>query len=1014
MRPKRLLFSLAVLPAIAHALPEGFVIREFGGPPNLEYPTALSAAANGDVYVSSDKNGSLGHVPHYGKIVRARDTDGDGKADQFVDFVPDVNSPRGGHFTGGTFYLIHPPYLSSYRDTNGDGVADETKTLVTGFGWGIEHPRGADHTTNGVRMGIDGWLYVAVGDFGMPDATGADGKHVTLQGGGVARVRPDGSELELYSTMTRNICDVAISPYLDLFSRDNTNDGKGWNTRFHHLTELASPGYPRLYQNFIDEIAQPLADYGGGSGTGGLYLHEPGFPKNFGDMVYTCDWTTGNIYNHPMKPFEATFVAEQEVFEKLTRAIDIDVDGFSRLYVADWRNGGFSFSEDKQVGFIQQIIVPGETPASYIDVTKAKDAELPALLASRSGVQRLEAQREILARGKKPEFAKAIHAIAKDAAQPLYGRVAAIFTFKQLYGKDSTKPLLELVTDDAVREFALRAMTDRVSELDGVPAQPYLDALKDKNPRVALQASIGLARLKDQAKGSTAAILAAAATWPRDESKLGTGEHYRLPHTAVKALVKIGDVKTLLNAVTESPAQRDTALRALQEIQGVEATDGLIAIADSTTDDAIREAVIKVLARLYNIEKPWDLKSWWSTRPDDRGPYFEPVAWEGTPKVKAAIERAFVKLPEARQLPIVQIIAKNRVPLGELKLGNLDPVIVALDADKIYDAQIAILIDAAKSPKRPWDQRIECYRGVLKAGGDNKLDGSLGILAEWAGEKDLAPAAAQSIQEFINDSQRGNEVDGLLKLGASQGDAASRIAWKSLLTVLNSPLAKPDAKKKVRAGIDKNPREIGFFQALADLKLSGFDPQIEIGINSDNRILIDAAKAAQAAAGSVAATGKKVGDLPPAEVAKHAMDSKGDVATGARLFTAQGCIACHAIDLKAEQKGPYLGAAGAKFTRDYLIDSVLEPSKVVAQGFRTAVFNLKDGSSKMGFVTGEADGVVSLRDIAGQASKLNRADVAGESELPTSMMPPDLAAPLTLDDFTSLIEYLASLKSVGG
>ena len=30
----------------------------------------------------------------------------------------------GGHLVGDTFYLIHPPYLTSHRDTNGDGVQD--------------------------------------------------------------------------------------------------------------------------------------------------------------------------------------------------------------------------------------------------------------------------------------------------------------------------------------------------------------------------------------------------------------------------------------------------------------------------------------------------------------------------------------------------------------------------------------------------------------------------------------------------------------------------------------------------------------------------------------------------------------------------------------------------------------------------------------------------------------------------------------------------------------------------
>jgi putative heme-binding domain-containing protein len=1009
MRPNRLIPIIALTPVVSLALPEGFVIREFGGPPQLEYPTAVSAAANGDVYVSSDKNGSLGHEDAYGKIVLARDTDNDGKADKFIDFVPDVDSPRGGHFVGGTFYLIHPPYLSSFKDTDGDGVADEKKELVKGFGWGIEHPRGADHTTNGVRMGIDGWLYVAVGDFGMPDAVGADGKHLTLQGGGVVRVRPDGSEMEVYTAMTRNICDIAISPYLNLFSRDNTNDGKGWNTRFHHFTHLADAGYPRLYQNFADETALPLDDYGGGSGTGGLYLHEPGFPGNFGDMIFTCDWTTGNVYNHPVKPFEATFVAEQQVFEKLTRAIDIDVDGFSRLYVADWRNGGFSFTKDKEVGKIQQIIAPNEKPASYVDVTKVKDGELPALLVSRSGVQRLEAQREIIAR-RKPEFAKAVLAIAKDGGQPLYGRVAAIFTLKQTFGKDSNKPLLDLAGDDSIREFVLRAVTDRVSELEGVPAKPYVDALKDGQHRVVLQALVGLSRLK--AKDTSAAILAEASKWSFDQSKLGKGEHYRLPHTAVKALAELKDYPALLKAV-EIPAQRELALRALQEAHGMPAVDGLAAIVDGTDDNAVREGVVKALARLYNVEKKWDLNSWWNTRPDDRGPYYEPVVWEGTPKVKAAIEKAFEKLPADAHSRVVEVIAKNRVPLGELKLGNLDPVIVALGASKLYDSQLIVLIDAAKSDKRPWDQRVECYNAVKKAGGEGSLNNLLSILAQWSVAKDASPAATQAIHDFINDPQRGNEAEGLIKAGSTAQDAESRIAWKSLLTVYKSPLAKADHKKKIQAALDKNPREMGLFFAIADLKMSGFDKQIENALNSDNKLLIDAAKAAKEA-GAAAGSGKKVAELPAAEVLKHAMENKGDVKAGERLFTAQGCIACHAIDLKAEQKGPYLGAAGAKFTRDYLIDSILDPNKVVAQGFRTAMFALKDGKAAMGFVTGEADGVISLRDIAGQASKINRADVKEEKELPTSMMPPGLGSNLTIEEFTSLIEYLVSLKAVGG
>ena len=37
--------------------------------------------------------------------------------------------------------------------------------------------------------------------------------------------------LELYSTGTRNILEVAVSPRMDLFARDNTNDGGGWDVQ---------------------------------------------------------------------------------------------------------------------------------------------------------------------------------------------------------------------------------------------------------------------------------------------------------------------------------------------------------------------------------------------------------------------------------------------------------------------------------------------------------------------------------------------------------------------------------------------------------------------------------------------------------------------------------------------------------------------------------------------------------------------------------------------------------------
>jgi putative heme-binding domain-containing protein len=1014
--------GLLFLTAAAHAVPEGFTIREFVGTaqePEI-YPTAVTAAANGDVYISSDKNGSLGHIKGMGRILLARDTKGAGKADVMIEYTK-VESPRGGHFVGGVLYLVHPPFLSKFQDRNNDGKADyesERTLLVDGLGGGIEHPRGADHTTNGCRMGIDGWLYIAVGDFGaglIRDNAGAiglgDKKRVTLYGGGVMRVRPDGTELEIYTEMTRNICDVAISPTLDLFSRDNTNDGKGWNTRFHHFTSLANPGYPRLYKNFDEEIARPLADYGGGSGTGGLYLSEPGFPKGWGETLFTCDWTTGTIHNHPIKPFEATFVAQQQTFHKVPRATDIDVDGNSRLYIADWRAGGFSYlGKGKQQGMIQQVVAEGVKPNRYIDVTQVTDAELVKLLASDSSVQRLEASRRIIDL-KKTDLAEAVLALATSGQAHLYHRVAAIFTYKQLLGAGSTKGLVRLTKDAAVREFALRALADRTTETKDVPVEPFLDGLKDPNPRVRLQATIGLQRLG--AKDAVAALAAAAATWPADEAKLEEGAHYRLPHTAIHALEHLGHAQPLVEAAKD-PAQRFIALRALQLIHTAESVDGLIGLTQ-TGDDALRAGAIGALARLYHREKPWNYKDWWSTRPDDRGPYFIPEEWEATPRIKAAIEAAYAKLPSAARMATLELLAKNRIAITELKLEGLDPIRLAMASQTLRPADMALLVDASLQASRKWSERLDCYKALLKVEGDAGLEPRVKVLAGWSKDAHAPAAASQAISDFIYEAERGNQVNKLRSMANKAEDAASTILWKALLNVLSSPLTKDQHKKAVREHVDKNPRDIGFFHAIADLGLTGFDKQLAEGMKGDNVIQINAAKAALAAGKLAAASkGKTIAQLDAKAVASAALKGRGNVKLGQKLFTQQGCVACHAVDLAAEQKGPYLGAAGAKFPREYLIDSILEPNKVVAQGFQTVVFQMKDDSEQSGFVTGEADGVVTLRNIAGQVSKIKRADVRNERHLPQSMMPAGLAAGLTVEEFTSLIEYLGTLKSIGG
>jgi len=234
----------------------------------------------------------------------------------------------------------------------------------------------------------------------------------------------------------------------------------------------------------------------------------------------------------------------------------------------------------------------------------------------------------------------------------------------------------------------------------------------------------------------------------------------------------------------------------------------------------------------------------------------------------------------------------------------------------------------------------------------------------------------------------------------------SRVAWRVILSLSRSPLISTRERSALTKMARNNPREEGFFLALADLQIPGFEKQIESAITDSEA----AKRAKEVTAAAKTAGGKKVSEFSVEEVTKMALAQTGDVERGKALYLQQGCIACHAIDQKATQKGPYLGGAGGKFTRDYLIESILAPNAVVAQGFQTEFVTLKDGTVHTGFVTREEDGVMDMRDISGNVTQVKEADIEARTHLPNSMMPAGLVNGLTVGEFVDLMDYLGSLR----
>jgi len=207
---KHLLIALATSSILTLAttagtttVPDELETKVFADASMTPCPAVISATPYGDLFVGVDMQGSLGKKPNLGYIAKLSDTDNDGKADKRTVFAK-VDNPRGLVAIGNKLIVlhciqkdgvIHTQQLSVFNDNDNDGVADgPAKPLITNIG----NPkflksRGTDHSTNNIRLGIDGWIYISIGDFGFVDAQGTDGTKLSMHGGGIVRVRPDGS-----------------------------------------------------------------------------------------------------------------------------------------------------------------------------------------------------------------------------------------------------------------------------------------------------------------------------------------------------------------------------------------------------------------------------------------------------------------------------------------------------------------------------------------------------------------------------------------------------------------------------------------------------------------------------------------------------------------------------------------------------------------------------------------------------------------------------------------------------
>ncbi len=154
----------------------------------------------------------------------------------------------------------------------------------------------------------------------------------------------------------------------------------------------------------------------------------------------------------------------------------------------------------------------------------------------------------------------------------------------------------------------------------------------------------------------------------------------------------------------------------------------------------------------------------------------------------------------------------------------------------------------------------------------------------------------------------------------------------------------------------------------------------------------------------------------PASLAKGAR-AKGDATRGAALFFEKkmSCATCHAPE-KGPRLGPDLAAKRDGVTDEFLVDSILRPSKSIRAGFESLVVMTKTGHMRSGFRVATTDGSVALRDPAaqGEVVRFQKADIVHAMPGKTSMMPTGLVHGLRdRQRFLDLVRFLIEVDGGG-
>ncbi len=978
------------------------------------------------------------------RILRLRDLDGDGKADESVVFAEGFNAAVDGPLIGlmagkpgsGRVYATSIPHLWALTDADGDGKAEARESLQEGFG---PHVSLSGHDLHGLAWGPDGKIYFSLGDRGF-NLTTRDGHELKdLNAGAAFRCNPDGSELEVYYHQLRNPQELAFNEFGDLFTVDNNSD-QGDQSRVIYLIEGGNAGWISGNQN-LTTFADDIED--GGLGEQPFWLTEdlwkprfegqaewvlpPAFnltngpsglvfdsglslPERYRNHFLICDYkgsaAQSALYSFKVDQAGAGYaVRDPHAFHKGVTNTDVDLGADGKIYLADYGGGWqlpgvgtvFTLSVAETIG--NPVVV--ETRAILEKgFTGLKGDALMRLLAHPDKRVRQGSQFELASRGAESVavFAKVAHGDGD-----LLARLHALWGLRQLGAVEALRPLLAS-GETEIRAQAVKMLGDLKDTDSG---SRFIALLGDESPRVRSFAGIALGRLKHGQ--ATAAVLGML--------EKNADRDLFVRHGGVMALAGIADDPALRNLATHSSRSvRLATVLALRRHASPE-----IAVFLDDADGGIVDEVIRAINDV-------PIEGAMETLAD----YSAGIASGEVPErpMFRRLLNANLRSSDPRHAANLLAMAANR----------------ALPAD--YRKLALLFLENWLAPP-PIDPTMGVYRPLpardpLRERAADLMGDSLRALVSDAPPE--VTATGVKVAEMFGIALDGSLLEAWMLDGAQADSvriaAIERLAAeppagfaKALLALLESPVGTIRAAAgtaRARAfpldamvAVERlfHHGQTGDLRAAYRILSTSALPDAvaRLGIELDalatgriaEEVRLDLYLAA--ASSTASAVMEKLRALDATLAAKgetaavYALHG-GDAGNGGNVFLNQGmCLKCHKIDRQGGEAGPNLSDVALRLKPEEIFQSLMNPNAVMVDGYGICSVTLKNGDVLSGSPVGETETELSLKGATAEPIRISKATIATRTPVVSPMPPMGQVLPRT--DLRDLLAYLATLKT---